>query len=77
MIGFFIIIAIGIEVLIALKSKESIWKKIIGGGLLFFATVCLGVGFSGGGLPWYIHIVAVTALTMGGVQLTLSSPEKC
>ena len=70
MIGLFFLFAIIVCVLVAVKSHESTWKKVVGAVLLFFATICLGIGFSGGGLPWYIHIVAVTALTMGGVQLT-------
>lgn len=70
MIGLFFLFAIIVCVLVAVKSHESTWKKVVGAILLFFATICLGIGFSGGGLPWYIHIFAVTALTMGGVQLT-------
>lgn len=70
MIGLIFIIAILLTVIVALKSKTATWKKIVGGILLFSATMCIGVGFSGGGLPLIVHILLALTLTMLGVQLT-------
>ena len=75
MIGVILFLALGCTIFSIYKSREKLWRKILGSIVLFAGVCCLGAGLTGGHASLLVHIIRTAILFIGGVWLLFPSKK--